>query len=375
MKMTWRIWLLIIFLILSLISIFGLPPIAFQEGIIVTGVGSNSTAFNEGLRQGQTITFIDGNKILNVEDYANALSNKFISSEKIKTTITTNQGEFILFTNSTPEISVADIPTTRLKLGLDLSGGSRALVQAKDVEISQQQTEDLISSISNRLNAFGISDVQVRQVSDLSGNNFVLVELAGASPSQLRELISQQGKFEAKIGNETVFIGGDKDINSICRNDASCSGIRSCNIVSTGEYQCIFDFTVYLSGEAAQRHADVTGVLEIDPTNPGYLSKPLDLYLDDVLVDTLLIGESLKGSATTQIQIQGSGSGLDQASAYDNAELEMRHLQTILLTGSLPFQLEIIKLDSLSPTLGDNFTNYLLLAGLASFISVAIIIF
>ena len=43
------------------------------------------------------------------------------------------------------------------------------------------------------------------------------IEIAGTTPSDLRQLISEKGKFEAKIGNETVFVGGKKDITSVSR--------------------------------------------------------------------------------------------------------------------------------------------------------------
>ena len=36
------------------------------------------------------------------------------------------------------------------------------------------------------------------------------IEIAGATPKDLKAMIEDQGKFEAKIGNDTVFVGGDK---------------------------------------------------------------------------------------------------------------------------------------------------------------------
>ena len=36
---------------------------------------------------------------------------------------------------------------------------------------------------------------------------------------------SDKIKFEAKIGNQTVFVGGEEDITSICHGDESCSRI------------------------------------------------------------------------------------------------------------------------------------------------------
>ncbi len=372
LNFTLRIWILIIVLLFSLLAIFGIPN--FQDGVLVKSVDKDSQAFEFGLEQGDIITSIDNKPVKDLEDFTAILSKKFPVNQNVKTVISLANGEeIILFSNQTPDIVVSDIPTTNLKLGLDLSGGARAIVQAENKTLTSREVNDLVAVTSARLNAFGISDVKVAPVSDLSGNNFMLIEIAGATPTDLKELISEQGKFEAKIENDTVFSGGSRDIASVNRG-AQGSGIQSCQ-QQGGGYVCRFSFGIFLSSEAAQRHADLTDALSIDPTNPEYLSSPLDLYLDDTLVDSLFIGVSLKGRVTTQISISGSGSGVSEEQAFTDAEEEMKKLQTLLITGSLPFKLEIIKLDSISPTLGQQFSKSILLAGGVALLAVAILIF
>lgn len=368
--------MLIIFLVLSLLAIFSFPPLLFSKGVEIQSVETNSTAFNQGLRQGQIITSIDGNIINNLEDFSEIIKDKIPTKEKVKTIVLTDQGEFILYSNSTLEITVSDVSKTNIKTGLDLTGGARALVKAKDQDLTSQELTDLIDVTRNRLNVYGISDVKVLPISDLQGNRYMLIEVAGATPQDLKDLISQQGKFEAKIGNETAFIGGKRDIESVC-SSPQCSGIQSCTPSDSGEF-CNFAFSIYLSEESAKRHADITSKLESNNTggsNERYLSKPLELYVDNKLVDTLLISEDLKGRVTTQIQISGSGSGVTREEAFENAESSMHKLQTILKTGSLPYQLEIIKLDTVSPKLGKDFIRSILLAGIASLIAVCLVIF
>ena len=89
----------------------------------------------------------------------------------------------------------------------------------------------------------------------------------------------------------------------------------------------------------------------------------------------MFISTGLKGQVTTQILISGYGSGSTQEEAYDDASTNMKKLQTLLITGSLPYKLEIVKLDSISPFLGEQFTRSLLLLGLFVFIAVSIAIF
>jgi len=442
-KMTFKIWVLIFFLVASLIAIN--PTGYFQSGVLVKTVVSDSAASESGMIKGEIIKEINGNAVKSMDDYIklmpeltenlkpvnwtieteegtfeysglnlemsvdenltilnvgkNALisgitenstleeiNNKKIESiddfdsakieiePKIELKITTNKGKRT-FHASSIDFTVSSVPKTNLKAGLDLQGGARALVKPEK-KLSASEMRDLIEVTKNRLNVYGIADIVVRSASDLSGNDYLVVEVAGVSPKELEELIGKQGKFEAKIGNETVFIGGNKDITSVCRNDASCSGIRECQQSSDG-YYCRFEFVIYLSESAAKRQANVTSTLSENLTASGdrILSKPLDLVLDDKNVDSLQIDSDLKGNVATQIMIRGPGTGKTQIEAYQNAEASMKKLQTVLITGSLPYKLEIVKLDNISPLLGKEFVNNLFLAAIAAAVTVFIIVF
>lgn len=373
-KFTWRIWLLVILLALSLLTIFSSTGLT-KSGVLVDSIGINSTLLDQGMTKGEIITSIDGLTVDSLEAFSLILSQKYLSDEKVKTTFTTDKNEYIIYSNEAPEMTVKELSKTNIQLGLDLAGGARAMVKAENHSLSQEELNDLVEITRNRLNAFGLTDLKVLSVSDLAGENFMLIEIAGSTPKDLKKLLSEQGKFEARIGNETVFIGGERDIASVGR-DAQNSRIESCNPSQNGNYYCNFQFTITLSPEAAQRHADVTSKLDVNVTEQGnYLSEKLDLILDGNLVDTLLISEGLKGRVTTQISISGSGSGASEEEAYNTAKEEMKQMQTVLMTGSLPFKLEIVKLDTISPTLGEGFVKIILIAGLAAILAVALIIF
>ena len=371
-KIGFRVWILIISLFLALLMI---SP-SFKSGVVITSVEKNSTAFNEGLRQGMLIETLNSQEIKNLEDYTREITKIFNEENASKKVIIgTDQGQIILFTKEAPEITVKDKPKTKIKTGLDLSGGARALLKPVNVSLDNEKTNDLIAVLSERLNIYGLKDVTVRPSKDLQGNNFILVEIAGAPPSDLQLLLGQQGKFEAKVGNTSVFVGGKEDIGDVCRNDASCAGITECLPAEGGGFACNFRFILYLTEKAAQRHADVTENLSLDESG-NYLSEKLYLYIDDNEVDSLLIGASLKGEVTTQISIQGSGTGNNQEDAYKDAQASMQRLQTVLITGSLPYKLEIVKLDTISPLLGKEFTKALILLAAVVFaiVSLAILV-
>lgn len=273
-------------------------------------------------------------------------------------------------------LSIYDAPTTNIKKGLDLQGGTRVLLKPEK-QISKDDMDVVLSNLKERLNVFGLSDVLVRDASDLEGNQYVLIEIAGANQEEVQDLLAKQGKFEAKVGNTSVFKGG-KDVTYVCRT-ADCSGIdpqRGCGQTAQNQWACSFRFTISLSPEAAQQQADATKDLEVivDASKEEFLSEKIYLYLDDSLVDELNIGADLKGKAATDIQISGSGVGATQQDAIFDALKNMKRLQTILITGSLPVKLDIQKTDTISPVLGAGFMKNALIMALAAILAVSIVV-
>lgn len=361
----------IIFLILvfTVLVVF----VSLPHGVKITTVQQNSSAFNDGFKVGETIVSINGNTTDTLEAYTSTLANAFTTGKDETITIVTDTGSHTFVSNGTLGLTVEQSSPTSIRTGLDLQGGARALVQP-NATITDKQLDDLIEISNNRFNVYGLSDVQIKGVHDLEGNRFMLVEVAGATPADLENLISQQGNFTASVGNMTVFTGGSADIADVCRNNAACAGISSCAPLQDGSYQCSFSFTIYLTEKAAQRHSTITQNVPLDETG-RYLAQKLLLYVDGKEVDSLLISSDLKGRVAQQISIQGSGTGATQPDAYTAAQASMKRLQTVLITGSLPYQLNIVKLDTISPTLGNSFTYLLLLAGIGAILVVSIIVF
>ncbi len=301
-------------------------------------------------------------------------------NKTINKTITVNKTVEKIIGTKDLGIKVYDTPNTNLKKGLDLQGGTRVLLEP-ETKISSDDMSILIDNMKRRLNVYGLTDIVVTPVNEMpeplgSGKQYILIEIAGANEEEVKELMAKQGKFEAKIGNTTVFKGGN-DITYVCRS-AECAGIdpqTGCG-KSGDEWVCRFRFSISLRPEAASRQANATKHLEI-VTKGGeqYLSQPLSLYLDDNKVDELQIGSDLKGRDVTDIAISGSGNGQTQQDAVLNSLQNMKKLQTILITGSLPVKLNIVKTDNISPTLGQEFIGNALLIGLLAVISVSIIVF
>ena len=368
-----------------LFSVITIKPQFFQDdSVSIKSVATNSSANKGGIENPsahisplarERIVAINGDPVKSVEEFY-SLTEKIPGNISVR--VETNKQVYTLLSRENePEfgLRVVETPRSNLRKGLDLEGGTRVVLKPAE-KISQDDLDITVSNLKERLNVFGLSDVIVRGASDLSGDDFIIVEIAGFTEEEVQKLLARQGKFETEIGNQTVFIGGKKDITHVCRTP-DCSGIDpTVGCQQTGDgYFCQFFFAITLSPEAAERQAKITAPLKIvTEQGKSYLSDDLVLYLDDKEVDRLRIGAELKGRATTQIQITGSGSGRTQAEGISNTLDEMRRLQTILITGSLPVKLETVKADTISPSLGQEFLDNILLVGLLAILAVIIVV-
>ncbi len=375
--LNWRIIMLIIIIILS---IYVINPHLGNEGVSIRSVGIDSPAQLAGFENPpehtrqvelERVLEINSNPITDIQSYFQALnkntSNLFIVTDRAQYTIS----------NHTPGndigLQVANTYKTNIQTGMDLQGGTRLLI-VPDEEITLEEYDDLRDNLEQRLNPQGILDVRVttiRESAFASLPSFISIEVAGISGDEIERIVLRQGNFEAKIANETVYDG-----NGIANvlSGSQQAGIERCT-PQDGQYMCQFTFPIVLAPQAAQSMAEATDKLEIIGSRvDGSLSQPIELYLDGNLMDSLSIAASLKGQASTEISISGSGSGPTQAVARENALADMRDLQTILKTGSLPSQISIVKSDTISPTLGNAFLQNALFIGLLAAIVVSTLV-
>lgn len=375
----------IILIIVILFGIVAINPQINPQGVAIRNVARGSPAYTAGVTSSapnaaptskERILTFNGQVVTDTTQYYQLVEAVPANSSIVLTTSKSNTYT-IRKTADDIGITVYNAPTTNVRLGLDLQGGTRVVLQPSE-KLSPDVLDSLISSMTQRLNVYGLSDISVRSEVDLSGNQYVIVEIAGANEGEVQDLLANQGKFEAKIGNLSVFRGGSNDITYVCKT-SDCSGIDpqyGCSKQSDGSYACRFRFTISLSPAAAQRQANLTKDLPLVTSNgQQFLNETMDLYLDDAQVDKLNIGADLKGKASTEIEISGSGTGNSQTNALNSALDSMKKLQTILITGSLPVKISIVQIETVSPTLGEEFTQNALFISFLSLLVVAALIF
>lgn len=406
----WKIILMLIFVVMAIIAIY---PNPYTKGVTIKSIERNSAAALGGMNNPLTeetpvarerIIEVNGKDIIDIESFYSSIESikandtVFIRTTKSSYTLIaepnvikldefenktifneeTNTSEIIQVQKTSSYgvkdlgIKVGEAPKTNIIKGLDLQGGTRVILKP-ETKTSDEQMSFIIESLKQRLNVYGLSDVVIRQASDLSDNNYILVEIAGANEEEINSLLAQQGKFEAKIQNKTVFEGGEKDITYVC-TAGDCSGIfRQCAQVSDAEWSCGFQFSIEITSHAAKKFADITSQVPVSEDGQ-YLTEKIELYLDSELFDDLNIGADLKGRETQQISISGPGIGATEEEAIQNALDNMKKLQTVLQTGSIPVKLNIEKADNISPSLGSNFSKNALIMGLAAIFAVVLIV-
>src|SRR3989344_2778616 len=321
----WRVIVLILCLFFSFLAIgfnldtSGVAIASVEEGTIAQLAGMQGPAQNLNLIKRERILSVNNNLINNIDDYSNLIRNL---GNITTINIQTDKGNYLLINdlNNTLGIEVKEVASSNIRKGLDLQGGTRVLLEPIEA-VTDNDLKDIVDVMTSRLNVYGLSDLSIRAASDLEGNKYISVEIAGATKEEVKDLVAKQGKFEAKIGEDIVFVGGQEDVTFVCRHDGTCSRIVDCVEVQVGSYSCKFEFEISLSDGAAKRHAQITNDLSINLSQGigSYLERPLDLYLDDRLVDSLLISSDLKGQEATRISISGPGLGITMQDAIDDA--------------------------------------------------------
>lgn len=383
----WRIIVLILAIVISFIAIQ--PNILGNSGAQIIYLSPNSllgNLSNNGattLTTGSIVTSINGHSVSDAARFYSILNSSALNNATVTIDYKNQVFPYVYSSGSVQVfvsknsplnsslIQVQNIQTTNLNYGLDLVGGTQITIAPNSTNYTASTVSNLLAVLQTRLNTYGISGININQFSTLNGANFIMISMPNVGESQALSLITNQGKFYAKVGNTTVFnssVPNDGVVqNGVCVTSGCPYGGEQSPTLSNGAYQ--FSFGIELTKLAAQSFANSTRNLTQSAVNPGYLSKPITLYLNNKQISSLQIADNLRGIAQQNILITGSGT------SYNQAYNQMKTLQAVLESGSLPTPIKLISVNAVSSSSGQQFINqiYILLAG--AFIAVAIVVF
>src|SRR3954471_17637693 len=236
------------------------------------------------------------------------------------------------------------------KLGLDLSGGLRVEYQAVPVEGKEPGSGDMAiikDIVERRVNSTGVSEPVVTT----QGKDRVVVELPGVTdPEAVRKLVGTTGRLDfVPLGttqateNQTLdpkafppLFSGDQVSSATVGTDQN--GRPAVNFVLKDTGKNLF--------------ADYTR---------DHIGQYFAIMLDNSVISAPVINDSIPNG---NVQITGGGLGGFSAK-------EATNLVTVLKFGSLPFPIVALSSEQISATLGSQFLNQTILAGL---IGIALVI-
>jgi preprotein translocase subunit SecD len=311
---------------------------------------------------------------------------------------------------------------TNINKGLDLSGGTRVLLSVEEDNVSDDTVNQIKNILERRVSAFGLTQTTVRTV-QLGGESMIQLEIASTNQTQLRSLVSQEGKFEARLPitvsdslnftleetynfryqDEKVTVDGNTYspgdqfnlentrfyylnntdsgayLHVVAYNGEQVEQVlTSDSRVSQSQGGYSFRFPVVITSEAAQNVQEVannypTTSLQGQPylgeiSRSGQPAK-LMLYVDEEQQSSLNVGAVFKREVITQPSINGGGETAAQA------RQDMKELQAILQSGRLPAPIQIENISTISSSLGGQFMSAAVISIVASLIAVGGLIY
>ena len=212
------------------------------------------------------------------------------------------------------------------KLGLDLVGGSRLVLEAETTETIAKITPDVMNrlqfAIEQRVNKLGVAETVVQQV----GDKRLLIEIPNVTDLKeakafIGETAQLEFKKEGKLPDGTpVWIS-----TGLTGRDLSKSTLST---DPSGQWVVTLEF----NSEGAKKFADLTKAL---------VGQQMAIFFDNELQSAPRVNEAIYGG---HAQISGGDSGF----SYEEAE----RMVNLLNAGALPVPAKIVEENTVGPTLG-----------------------
>lgn len=212
------------------------------------------------------------------------------------------------------------------KLGLDLVGGSRIVLEAQTTDTIAKITPDMMSSlqfaIENRVNALGVAETVVQQ----TGEKRLLVEIPNISdPAKAKEFLGETAELEFKKPLDNQYGATGWAPTGLTGKDVKKA------LISTnpgGQWVVSLEF----NDKGTKKFSQLTQEL---------VGKPMAIFFNGDMQSAPVIQEPILGG---HAQISGGDSGF----AYEEA----KKMVDLLNAGALPVPAKIIEESLVGPTLG-----------------------
>ncbi len=248
----------------------------------------------------------------------------------------------------------------KVRLGLDLQGGSHLVYEADFKNVAQQDKADALNAIRDtierRVNSFGVAEPLVQVV----GDDRVIVELPGIK--DINDAIKQIGQtpyMEFKVENpEPPVIEPDKDGQVVFDPDSQW---KSSGLSGKQLKKATVDFQqgVGVGSQAVVRlEFNDEGRKLFSEITSANIQKPVAIFLDGQLISAPTVQNAITDGTAI---ISGNFTTKD---AND--------LATRLNSGALPVPIKLISQQNVGATLGQESIHKSLIAGLIGLLLIAV---
>ncbi|MFA6989334.1 MAG: protein translocase subunit SecD [Candidatus Gastranaerophilaceae bacterium] len=245
----------------------------------------------------------------------------------------------LLFILGVIVVSIAIILTKPTKLGLDLVGGSRLVLEAQKTAnvatITPDMMDSLLFAIEKRVNSLGVAETLVQKV----GNTRLLIEIPNVSdPQKAKEYLGETADLQFKeqktgINNQQTWA-----VTGLSGKDIRKAAVGSDS--ATGEWSVSLEF-------------NDAGVKKFAQLTQRLVGKPMAIFFNGELQSAPIIREPILGG---KAQISGGQGGFKFE--------EAKKMVDLLNAGALPVPAKIIEENSVGPTLGAESIEKSKIAGL-----------
>lgn len=221
--------------------------------------------------------------------------------------------------------SIAMIIVKPTKLGLDLVGGSRLVLEAQTTPSIAKITPDMMDSlqfaIENRVNKLGVAETVVQR----QGENRLVVEIPAVKDlNQAKKFLGETAElaFKKEVQKGKIITWVDTGLTGNDLNRATLS------TSTNGQWVVDLEF----NDKGTRKFADLTQEL---------IGQPMAIFFNGELTSAPVIREAIIGG---RAQISGGDNGF----AYEEA----KEMVDLLNAGALPVPAKIIEENTVGATLG-----------------------
>ncbi|HSA37455.1 MAG TPA: preprotein translocase subunit SecD [Methanoregula sp.] len=226
--------------------------------------------------------------------------------------------------------------------------------------VSKSTAESVKRVLENKINSLGTKDAKVNTLTGFNNvGRYIRVEMAGVDMKQAQDIVGKQGKFEIRIqttGNNTEHVVSGDKITSVQVPSQEPAGSDKWGV----------GFTLSEEGAAEFQAAAIRYGATVDPAN-HYLA----MLLDNKTVYSAPLSTDLAGKLQTEkIRQLFASTGTGKAGSQQATDLEI-HLRA----GALPVDVTIAGSGGTSAPLGERYKAMALLAGILALITVGFVIY